>query len=69
MFEGIGFHAAFWHDNFGQPRSHGCINLAPKDALWLFDHTLPKVPDGWHSIHAGRTNIPYGTTVVISYHP
>lgn len=31
-------HGAFWHNNFGQQHSHGCINLAPKDARWLYDH-------------------------------
>jgi len=30
-------HAAFWHNSFGWPRSHGCINLAPADARWAFN--------------------------------
>ena len=34
-------HAAYWHDRFGFPHSHGCVNLAPKDAKWLFDWTMP----------------------------
>ncbi len=33
----FGFHAAYWHDNFGTAASHGCINLAPADARWLYD--------------------------------
>jgi lipoprotein-anchoring transpeptidase ErfK/SrfK len=33
----FGFHGAYWHDSFGAPASHGCINLAPADARWLFD--------------------------------
>jgi lipoprotein-anchoring transpeptidase ErfK/SrfK len=33
----FGFHAAYWHDSFGAPASHGCINLAPADAKWLYD--------------------------------
>jgi lipoprotein-anchoring transpeptidase ErfK/SrfK len=33
----FGFHAAYWHDSFGSPASHGCINLSPADAKWLFD--------------------------------
>ncbi|MFW6050698.1 MAG: L,D-transpeptidase [Myxococcota bacterium] len=45
-----GFHAAFWHDDFGRPRSHGCVNLAPRDARWLFDFTRPVLPDGWQAI-------------------
>ena len=34
-------HAAYWHDRFGFQHSHGCVNLAPKDAKWLFDWTTP----------------------------
>jgi len=44
-------HGAFWHDKFGRPASHGCINLAPADALWLFDWTLPEVPLAWHAAY------------------
>ncbi len=33
----FGFHAAYWHDNFGTAASHGCINLSPADAKWLYD--------------------------------
>lgn len=29
-------HGAYWHDHFGEPWSHGCINLSPYDARWLF---------------------------------
>lgn len=42
-------HAAFWHESFGQPFSHGCINLPPKDAAWLFEWTDVRVPADWHS--------------------
>jgi lipoprotein-anchoring transpeptidase ErfK/SrfK len=35
----FGFHAAYWHDNFGSAASHGCINLSPTDARWLYDWT------------------------------
>lgn len=43
----IGFHAAFWHRDFGRVRSHGCVNLAPLDARWLFAFTSPHLPAGW----------------------
>src|SRR5690606_27024068 len=29
-------HGAYWHDGFGYRRSHGCVNLAPADSLWLY---------------------------------
>ncbi len=33
----FGFHGAYWHDSFGAAGSHGCINLSPADAKWLYD--------------------------------
>jgi hypothetical protein len=48
--EGYALHAAYWHDDFGTPRSHGCINLAPEDARWLFTWTEPQLPPGWHGV-------------------
>jgi hypothetical protein len=30
-------HGAYWHDNFGVKSSHGCVNLSPRDARWLFE--------------------------------
>jgi hypothetical protein len=47
--EGYALHAAYWHDDFGTPRSHGCVNLAPIDAAWLFGWTTPGVPEAWHA--------------------
>ncbi len=32
-----GIHGAYWHKNFGTPVSHGCINIAPNHAKWLFN--------------------------------
>lgn len=46
--EGYALHGAYWHDGFGTPKSHGCINLAPEDARRLFSFTEPAVPPGWH---------------------
>lgn len=46
--EGYALHAAYWHDRFGTPKSHGCINLAPEDARRIFYWTEPHVPTGWH---------------------
>ena len=39
----IALHGAYWHDKFGFKHSHGCVNLPPKDAQWLFDWTAPTV--------------------------
>ena len=45
-------HGAFWHQKFGERRSHGCVNLGPSDARWLFLWTTPFVPEGWHGVNA-----------------
>ncbi len=46
--KGYALHGAYWHDRFGIPKSHGCINLAPEDARRIFSWTEPAVPLGWH---------------------
>ncbi|WP_052558709.1 L,D-transpeptidase, partial [Enhygromyxa salina] len=40
-------HGAYWHDNFGNRKSHGCVNLAPYDARYVFEWTGPTLPHGW----------------------
>jgi lipoprotein-anchoring transpeptidase ErfK/SrfK len=50
---GYALHGAYWHDVFGTPRSHGCINLSPIDARAAFLWTEPSVPEGWHGINSG----------------
>lgn len=41
---GVSFHGTYWHNDYGKPRSHGCINLTPDDARWVYRWTLPVVP-------------------------
>lgn len=63
-FEGsYALHGAFWHESFGSVRSHGCVNLGPSDARWLFNWTTPFLPEHWYGVHASDDNL--GTTVVI----
>jgi lipoprotein-anchoring transpeptidase ErfK/SrfK len=61
FYKGYALHGAYWHDAFGKARSHGCINLAPIDAAWLFEWTEPRVPPSWH----GALNHNHGTLVYI----
>ncbi len=44
-------HSAFWHNRFGRTKSHGCVNLAPLDAKWVFEWSLPHVPVSWHGAY------------------
>jgi hypothetical protein len=43
---GVALHGTYWHNDFGTPHSHGCINMAIPDAKWIFRWTLPTVPPG-----------------------
>lgn len=58
---GVAIHGTFWHNAFGERRSHGCINVSPEDAKWIFRWTMPYV-----SLAAGeeRRELPdHGTLV------
>jgi len=37
FYKGYGLHGTYWHNNFGTPMSHGCVNLRTDDAAWLFN--------------------------------
>jgi lipoprotein-anchoring transpeptidase ErfK/SrfK len=52
IFQNVALHGAFWHSKFGAPKSHGCINLSPADARYLFDWSDPPLPKGWHGVAA-----------------
>ncbi len=41
---GIAFHSTYWHNDYGAPRSHGCVNMLPEDSQWVFRWTLPAFP-------------------------
>ncbi len=55
--KGLALHTAYWHDQFGVRRSHGCVNLAPRDARWLYFWSDPQVPPGW-TMAAGVVEAP-----------
>jgi len=59
--QGHAFHGTYWHENFGVPMSHGCINMRTEDAKWLYRWALPKHEMGKHA------NRGYGTLVQIYY--
>ena len=40
---GVAIHSTFWHNNFGDPVSHGCVNCSPEDARWIWRWTMPAV--------------------------
>ena len=63
---GYALHGAYWHDDFGRVRSHGCINLAPIDARYAFFWSAPEVPEHWHAAYAGEA---MGQGTIVHIHP
>lgn len=64
LFEGSGvaIHSTFWHNNFGEEMSHGCVNAAPDDAKWIFRWTNPIVGYDPGDVTVG---MPGGTVVEV----
>ncbi len=42
FYEDYAFHGTYWHNNFGQPMSRGCVNMTIEDAKWLYDWAFPE---------------------------
>jgi len=38
---GVAVHGAYWHNDFGHPRSHGCVNVLAADAQWVYRWSMP----------------------------
>ena len=63
FFRGYGLHGTYWHSNFGQPMSHGCVNLETGNAQTLFEWADPVIPPGQTQVVATADNP--GTLVVV----
>lgn len=61
--DGVAIHGAFWHNAFGEKRSHGCINVTPEDAKWIFRWTTPYVSLAQSEM---RLSLPDHGTIVVS---
>jgi lipoprotein-anchoring transpeptidase ErfK/SrfK len=53
FFTGAGnaFHGTYWHNDYGRPRSHGCVNLPSEAAKFIYRWTKPNVPPDADYIH------------------
>lgn len=63
FYKGYGLHGTYWHNNFGTPMSHGCVNLSIPDAEKLFYWAGPVVPEGKNVVYPSKENP--GTLVVV----
>jgi lipoprotein-anchoring transpeptidase ErfK/SrfK len=43
-YEGIAIHGTYWHNDYGLPRSHGCVNVPIEVAKYIYFWTEPETP-------------------------
>jgi lipoprotein-anchoring transpeptidase ErfK/SrfK len=48
FYQGYGIHGTYWHNNFGTPMSHGCVNMTTHEAHWLYYWTTDGTPVNIH---------------------
>jgi len=60
---GFSIHGTYWHDNFGQPMSHGCINMRTSEAALIYNWSDPQLPENQKSGKSSKENP--GTQVII----
>lgn len=60
---GVAIHSTYWHNYFGIPRSHGCVNCAPDDAKWVWRWSFPHIGVEPGDIDVSSQWPPVGTTV------
>lgn len=63
FYKGYAIHGAYWHNNFGQPMSHGCVNSPLSSVGPLFEWAGPDLPPGQNAVRATPENP--GTRVVV----
>jgi lipoprotein-anchoring transpeptidase ErfK/SrfK len=63
FYKGYGIHGTYWHNNFGHPMSHGCVNMRTSDAEKLFYWANPPLPENVNYINANENN--QGTRVIV----
>ncbi len=63
FYQGYALHGAYWHNNFGQPMSHGCVNAPLASAAQIFDWAGPVLSPGQNAIRATAENP--GTRVLV----
>lgn len=56
FYQGYALHGAYWHNNFGSPMSHGCVNEPLANAKEIFEWAGPVVPAGQNAVKASPEN-------------
>ena len=56
FYKDFGVHGAYWHDQFGGVRSHGCVNLSPIDSFWIYNWAGPTLAPGQKYVYSSADN-------------
>lgn len=60
---GFSLHGTYWHDNFGHPMSHGCVNMKTSEAALIYEWSDPQIPQGNKSVRSTSDNP--GTQIIV----
>jgi len=66
---GAAIHGAFWHNDFGVQRSHGCVNVSPEDAKWIYRWTTPTLSldqSEWRETDSSKVGGKFSTNVTVT---
>jgi lipoprotein-anchoring transpeptidase ErfK/SrfK len=61
---GVAVHGTYWHNDYGRPRSHGCVNVPTAASQWVYRWTRPDVPYDEQRVFADAQN---ATTIEVVY--
>ncbi|NDJ34873.1 MAG: L,D-transpeptidase [Chloroflexi bacterium] len=59
---GHAIHGTYWHGDYGRPRSHGCLNVLPETARWLYRWVEPVAP---YDMDAAGSSADPGTPIIV----
>lgn len=62
-YSGIAIHGTYWHNDYGIPRSHGCVNVSPEAAFWIYRWTSPIAPYEDDYVQSDRT---VGSRIIVT---
>jgi hypothetical protein len=62
-YEGVAIHGTYWHNDYGIRRSHGCVNVSPEAARWIYRWTYPVAP---YEDDYVQSNWTVGTPIIVS---
>jgi lipoprotein-anchoring transpeptidase ErfK/SrfK len=60
---GFSLHGTYWHENFGHPMSHGCVNMKTSEAAIIYEWSNPQIPNTKNTVRSTPENP--GTQIVI----